>query len=78
MRTAWVHSGAFRAPLVLSIQGDVRAHFAGGRELGVTFPMRAASVDPKTHTTNAARFGFFGVCVAGYAKSEESTPSDTS
>ena len=45
MRTAWVHSGTLRAPLC--IQGDVMAHFAGRREIGVKFPMRAASVDPK-------------------------------
>ena len=52
MRIAWVHSGALRAPLCS--QGDVMAHFAGWREIGVTFPMRAASVDPKStqHTTN--------------------------
>ena len=29
MRSAWVHSGALRAPLC--IQGDVMAHFAGRR-----------------------------------------------
>ena len=46
MRTAWVHSGALRAPLC--IQGDVMAHFAGRREVGVKFPIRAASVDPKS------------------------------
>ena len=46
MRIAWVHSGALRAPLC--IQGDVMAHFAGRREIGVKFPMRAASVDPKS------------------------------
>ena len=45
MRTAWLHSGALRAPLC--IQGDVMAHFAGRREVGVKFPMRAASADPK-------------------------------
>ena len=45
MRTAWVHSGALRAPLC--IQGDIMAQFAGRREIGVKFPMRAASVDPK-------------------------------
>ena len=28
------------------------AHFAGRREIGVKFPMRAASVDPKKHTTH--------------------------
>ena len=52
-KTAWVHSGALRAPLC--IQGDVMAHFAGRREIGVKFPMRAASVDPKSqkHTTHA-------------------------
>ena len=46
MRTAWVHSGALRAPLC--IQGDVMAHFAGQREIGVKFSMRAASVEPKS------------------------------
>ena len=46
MRTAWVHSGALRAPLC--IQGDVMAHFAGRPEIGVEFSMRAASVDPKS------------------------------
>ncbi len=45
MKTACVQSGALRAPLC--IQGDVMAHFAGRREIGVKFPMRAASVDPK-------------------------------
>ena len=46
MRAAWVHSGALRAPLC--VQGGVMAHFAGRREIGVKFPMRAASVDPKS------------------------------
>ena len=46
MKTACVHSGALRAPLC--IQGDVMAHFVGQREIGVKFPMRAASVDPKS------------------------------
>ena len=46
MRTAWVHSGALRAPLC--IQGDVMAHSAGRREIGVKFSMRAASVDPRS------------------------------
>ena len=46
MSTVCVHSGALRAPLC--IQGDVMAHFAGRREIGVKFPMRAASVDPKS------------------------------
>ena len=46
MRTARVHSGALRAPLCT--QGDVMAHFACQREIGVKFPMRAASVDPKS------------------------------
>ena len=46
MRTAWVHNGALRASLC--IQGDVMAHVAGRREIGVKFPMRAASADPKT------------------------------
>ena len=45
MRTAWAHSGALRAQL--HIQGNVMAHFASRREIGVKFPMRAASVDPK-------------------------------
>ena len=35
MKTAWVHSGALRAPLC--IQGDVMAHFASRREIGVKF-----------------------------------------
>ena len=51
MNTAWVHSGAVRAPLCP--QGDVMAHFAGRREIGVKFPMRAASVDPNKNTTHA-------------------------
>ena len=46
MRAAWVHSGALRAPLC--IQGNVMAHFAVQREIGVKFPMRAASQDPKS------------------------------
>ena len=46
MRTAWVHSGALLAPLC--IHGDVMAHFAGRCEIGVKFPTRAASVDPKS------------------------------
>ena len=46
MKTACVHNCALRAPLC--IQGDVMAHFAGRREIGVKFPMRAASVDPKS------------------------------
>ena len=46
MRTTWLHSGAFRAPLC--IQGDVMAHFVGRREIGVKIPMRTASVDPKS------------------------------
>ena len=46
MRTAWIHSGALRAPLC--IQGDVMADFAGRREIGVKFRMGAASVDPKS------------------------------
>ena len=50
MRTAWVHSGALRAPLC--IQGDVMAHFAVWREIDVKFAMRAASVDSK-NTTHA-------------------------
>ena len=41
MRTAWVGSGALRAPLC--IQGDVMAHFAGRREISMKFPMRAAA-----------------------------------
>ena len=45
MITAWIHNGELRAPLC--IQGDVMAHFAGRREIGMKFPMRAASVDPK-------------------------------
>ena len=45
-RTACVHSGALRAPLC--IQGDVMARLAGRREIGVKFPMKAASVDPKS------------------------------
>ena len=32
----------------LCTQGDVMAHFSGRREIGVKFPMRAASVDPKS------------------------------
>ena len=48
MRTAWVHSGALRAPLC--IQGDVMAHFAGRREIGVKFPMRAAFFCAQEHT----------------------------
>ena len=51
MRTACVYSGVLRAPLC--IQGDVMAHFAGRREIGVNFPMRGASVDPRKHTTHA-------------------------
>ena len=47
-RTAWVHSGALRTPL--RFQGDVMAHFAGRHEVGVKFPMRAASVDPNSST----------------------------
>ena len=46
MKTACVHNGALRAPLC--IQGNVIAHFAGRREIGVKFPMRAASVDSKS------------------------------
>ena len=46
MRIAWVHRGELRAPLC--IQGDVMAHFAGRREIGVKFPVRAALVDPKS------------------------------
>ena len=46
MRAAWVHSGALRAPL--SKQAVLMAHFAGRRKIGVKFPMRAASVDPKS------------------------------
>ena len=46
MRTAWVHSGALRAPLC--IQGDVMAHFAERREAGVKFPMGATAVGPKS------------------------------
>ena len=46
MRAAWVHSGALRAPLC--IHGDLMAHFAGWREVGVKCPMRAASVYPKS------------------------------
>ena len=57
-RIAWVHSGALRAPLC--IQGDVMAHFVGRREIGVKFPMRAASVDPKTHTTHTPDYKIQG------------------
>ena len=45
VRAACVHSGALRAPLCL--KEDVMAHLAGWRKIGVKFPMRAASVDPK-------------------------------
>ena len=45
MKSAWVRSGALRAPLC--IQGHVMAHVSGRREIGVKFRMRAASVDPK-------------------------------
>ena len=51
MKTAWVPSSALHAPLC--IQGDVMAHFVGLREIGVRVPIRAASVEPKTHTTYA-------------------------
>ena len=51
MRTAWVHSGALRAPLC--IRGDVMAHFAGLREIGMKFPVSVASVDPTENTTHA-------------------------
>ena len=59
MRTAWVRSGTLRAPLC--IQGDVMAHFAGRREIGVTFPMRAASVDPKSTQHAPLTIGRLGV-----------------
>ena len=59
IRTAWVHSGALRA--LLCIQEDAMAHFAGRREIGVKFPMRAASVDPKsTQLTPLTTFVFWG------------------
>ena len=50
------HAGLQSAPWELlaytvCIQGDVMAHFAGRRENGVKFPMRAASADPKTLNT---------------------------
>ena len=58
MRTAWVHSGALRAPLC--IQGDVMAHFAGRREIGVKSSMTAASLDPNNtqHTTKNKKWRF--------------------
>ena len=46
MTSPWIHSGARSAPLC--IQGAFMARFAGQREIGVTFPRRAASVDPKS------------------------------
>ena len=44
MRIACVHSGALRA--LLCIQGDVRAHFAGRREVGIKFPAALAAWRP--------------------------------
>ena len=46
MTSPWIHSGARSAPLCT--QTILTAHFAGLREIGVKFPMRAASVDPKS------------------------------
>ena len=48
MRTAWVHSGQWRAKRATVYPGDVIALFAGRLEIGVKFLMRAASVDPKS------------------------------
>ena len=45
MTSPWIHSGARSAPLCT--QAVLMAHFAGRREIGVKFPMTAASVDPK-------------------------------
>ena len=45
LKTARVQSGALRAPLC--IQGDVMATFVAQREIGVKFPMRAASEEPQ-------------------------------
>ena len=46
MTFPWIHSGARSAPLCT--HAVFVAHFAGRREIGGKFPMRAASVDPKS------------------------------
>ena len=46
MTFPWIHSGARSAPLCT--QTVLMAHFTGRREIGVKFPMKAASVDPKS------------------------------
>ena len=46
MAFPWIHSGARSAPLCT--EAVLMAHFAGRREIGVKFPMRAASVDPNS------------------------------
>ena len=44
MTSPWIRCGARSAPLCT--HAILMAHFAGRREIGVKFPMRAASVDP--------------------------------
>ena len=46
MAHVMTYSGARSAPLCT--QAILMAQFAGRREIGVNFPMRAASVDPKS------------------------------
>ena len=55
MRIAWVHSGALRAPLC--IQGDVMAHFAGRREIGVSHESSLSR--PHKHKTRAPDYTFY-------------------
>ena len=68
MTTAWLHSGVLRAPLC--IQGDAMAHFAGQREIGVKFPMIAASVDHKS-TQHAS----LTICASDFHPSRTRTKS---
>ena len=51
MTSPWIHSGARSAPLCT--QAVLMAHFAGRREIGVKFPIRAALVDPKSAQSHA-------------------------
>ena len=59
MKSAWVHSGALRAPLC--IQGDVMAHFAGRREIS----HESSFSRPQKHTTHAPAYSC--LCVISFS-----------